>query len=164
MLFGVFGVVFWWMVVLSSFFLIPLSWHGVFLFFVVFWGRNKIWMSVACHGVLCFCCSFLAGACALVFLFSSPSCHGVSFFLNCFFGGTKKVDQCFRHCFWSFIRALGHGVLWFCFLVALRFECTLAPLVFFVFSLPAGCVFGGTRKGGSVLLACCMPWCFMFLL
>ena len=73
------------------------------------------------------------------------------------------MDQCFRHCFWSFIRASCHSVLRFCFLVALRFECTLASLFFlYNFSSCQGVslflvVFLGARKKVD---QCC--WCVEF--
>ena len=43
------------------------------------------------------------------------SCQDVSLFLVFFFGSTKKMDQRFWQCFWSFVGASGHGVLWFRF-------------------------------------------------
>ena len=87
----------------------------VFPFFlVVFVGTNKRWINVS--GVLramvfyVFVVAFWQVGVLSFFLFISLSCHGVSFCLSCFLGG--------RHCFWSFIRASGHCVLWFCFVVA----------------------------------------------
>ena len=43
------------------------------------------------------------------------SCQDVSLFLVFFFGSTKKMVQRFWQCFWSFVGASGHGVLWFRF-------------------------------------------------
>ena len=98
------------------------------------------------------------------------SCQDVSLFMVVFFAGTTKNGLAFWQCFWSFVRASGHFVLWFCFFsVALRFERTMAFLVcsyLFVLTLRflfVCCLFGGTIKGGSVFPACCVPWCFVFV-
>ena len=94
----------------------------------------------------------------------------ISFPFCCVLEANTKVDRCFRHCFRRLFRALGHGVLWFCFLVALRFECMLASL--FVCCICSSChgvsflfcfSMWGPTKGGSVFLACCVPLCFVFV-
>ena len=116
---------------------------------------DQCFRRVACHGVLFLFVAFWQVVVLLLFcLFLRPV---ISFPFCCVLGTNTKVDRCFRHCFRSFVWALGHGVLWFCFLVGLRFECTLAPLVFFVFSLPARmfpcfwlCVWGHEKRWISV--------------
>ena len=87
---------------------------------------DQCFRRVACHGVLFLFVAFWQVVVLLLFcLFLRPV---ISFPFCCVLEANTKVDRCFLHCFRSLFRALGHGVLWFCFLVALRFECMLASL------------------------------------
>ena len=112
----------------------------VSLFLFVFLGARKkvdqcccCWR-VACLGVLCFCCSFLARGGALVFLFTSSSCHGVSFFLSCFLGVKKKWISASGTVFGA---SFGLHAIVFCGFVFHDLNARWLPCFFFIISLPA---------------------------
>ena len=136
-------------------------------FWLCCWGHEKRWISVA--GVLramVFCFFVVALWQVVVLSFFVHSFVLPRYFL-CFelfvWGQTKRwisVSGTFLELHSGF-RSSGHCVLWFCFLVTLRFECTLASLIFlcdfsscYVFPCFLLCCWGHEKRW---LLACCVP-------